>query len=1000
MTPSPETVEAPQDLNGSAKQSRASAIRICGARVHNLRNIDVDLPRNQMIVITGVSGSGKSSLAFDTLLAEGQRQYIDSLSVYARQFFDQRQRPDVDRIEGLQPAVAIDQSQGSHSPRSTVGTVTEIHDYLRLLYARAGDMACAECGEPITQQNPDEIERAVLALPADSRAMLLAPIVRGRKGKHADVVERARKAGFVRVRVDGLTYPIEDIPELKPQKVHDLEAVVDRIVIREGIEERLRESVRLAIKHGDGVVLVVYQTPEDKARNANSNGNGVASAYNADHGWQERLFNTRYACPTCKTGIAEVEPRTFSFNSPYGACPECDGLGIREGFDPELVVPDPTKSLASGAVAPWRTLSPAGFKKRITALEPIVKLCKADLDKPLADWTSTGLERLYAGTEKHPGLLSLLEDEYASTKREKSRDKLAEYRSALSCTTCEGSRLRPEGRSCRVAGKPIHEVSSLAIADALTWFQELSESSETFDPDREIIARPLLREICRRLEFLTRSGVGYLTLDRAANTLSGGELQRVRLATGVGSGLVGVMYLLDEPSIGLHPSDNERLISAMRDLQRQGNTVIVVEHDEAMMRAADWLIDIGPGAGERGGQIVAEGTPQQVIANQDSITGKYLSGTLQIETPKKRRVKAKAADKPGDQLTAIVAPPAPILKMTGATLHNLRGDTLNIPLGKLVCVTGVSGSGKTSLVVETLAKALGRELNGAIAKPGPYDKLIGLQRIDHFVEVDQSPIGRSPRSNAATYTGVFDEVRKLFAKTKLARQRGYKASRFSFNVAGGRCEECQGQGQRKIEMNFLPDLYVTCETCSGTRFNRQTLAVKYKGYSIADLLSLPIDQAHEVLSDIPAIDPVLEALSAVGLGYLPLGQASTTLSGGEAQRVKLASELGAKSRAGKTRNGSKPPHTLYLLDEPTTGLHTDDVNRLLGVLNQLVDAGNTVVVIEHHLDVMRSADWIIDLGPKGGQEGGQILASGTPEHVACCEESLTGQWLAKSLEHA
>ncbi|MEN0110425.1 MAG: excinuclease ABC subunit UvrA [Planctomycetota bacterium] len=980
----------------------ADVIGIRGARVHNLRDVDVDLPRNRLVVITGVSGSGKSSLAFDTLLAEGQRQYVDSLSVYARQFFQQRERPDVDRVTGLQPAVAIDQSQGSHSPRSTVGTITEVHDYLRLLWARAGRMACPECGEPITQQTPAEIEAALSDLPPDSRAMLLAPLVRGRKGKHADVIETARKAGFVRLRVDGLTYPIEDVPELKTQKVHDIEAVVDRVVLRDGVEARIAESVRLAVKHGDGVVQVVYQTPEAKAAASGNPGaaNG-ASAYGADSGWQERLYNTRYSCPTCKVGVAEVEPRTFSFNSPYGACPTCDGMGFVEAFDPELVLPDRSRSLAGGAVAPWRSATAAGKKKRLAAVEPLLAKLGVSADTPLDDWPRGGVQTLLTGDgDAFAGLLLLLEEERLATRSEKSRGKLDAYRGRVVCPDCGGTRLRPEGRACRVGGRTIHDVGDASIAEAAEWAAEMlalandhkaeSGGAAAFAADRAPIAAPLLREAHRRLEFLVKSGVGYLTLNRAADTLSGGELQRVRLATGIGSGLVGVMYLLDEPSIGLHPRDNDRLIAAMRDLQRQGNTVIVVEHDEAVMRAADWLIDIGPGAGERGGRVVAAGTPEEVAANRDSVTGRYLSAAEQTPTPASRRVNES------ESTAAIAACPKPRLSVTGATLNNLRGDRLDVPLGKLVCVTGVSGSGKTSLVVGTLARGLGRELNGAGAKPGPHDRLDGLEHLERFVEIDQSPIGRSPRSNAATYTGVFDEVRKLMARTKLARQRGYKASRFSFNVKGGRCEECQGQGQKKIEMNFLPDLYVPCDACGGARFNRATLAVRYRGHTIADLLDQPIDAVLELFADAPAIHQPLEALAAVGLGYLSLGQPANTLSGGEAQRVKLAAELGAGGRSAAEKRGK----TLYLLDEPTTGLHTDDVRRLIGVLDRLVDSGATVVVIEHHLDVMRRADWIIDLGPDGGAGGGAIVAAGTPEHVAERGEGPTSRWLAAALRES
>lgn len=942
-------------------------IRIRGARTHNLQNVDVDLPRNKLIVITGVSGSGKSSLAFDTLLAEGQRQYVDSLSVYARQFFDQMERPDVETIEGLQPAIAIDQSQGSHSPRSTVGTITEVYDHLRLLYARAGDIACAECGAAISQQSPADIEQAVHALPAESRVMILAPLVRGRKGKHAEVFEEARKAGFVRVRIDGLTYPIEDAPDISPRKTHDIEAVIDRVVIRDGIDARLAESVRLALKHGDGVLQIVYQTPEAKKKAAEgsraANSENRSAAYNAESGWVERLFNTRYACPDCKSSVAEVEPRTFSFNSPYGACPACDGLGYSEGFDPELVLPDLTLSIESGAVAPWRGAASAAAKKQRAEVEDFLRTTKQDPAEPLASSPQALVQQLLTGDGKDfHGLLMLLEAEYVTTKREATRERLEAFRGKVTCADCGGARLRREALACRVGGLAIHELTALPIGDALGLFEKL-----TFGPQQQPIAEPVVREIKRRLAFLQLAGADYLSLDRPANTLSGGELQRVRLATGIGSGLVGVMYLLDEPSIGLHPRDNDRLIASLRDLQQQGNTVIVVEHDEAVMQAADWLIDVGPGAGSRGGRIVSQGTVDQVAADPHSVTGGYLSGARSIESPPERRRIAKTRS----------------LKLEGATLHNLRDVSVEFPLGALVCVTGVSGSGKSSLVAETLAPELARRLNGASAKPGPFRSLQGVAQLDRSVEVDQSPIGRSPRSNAATYTGLFDEIRKVFAKTKLSRARGYKAGRFSFNVKGGRCEECQGQGLQKIEMNFLPDLYVTCDACRGARFNRQTLAVKFKEKSIADVLDMPVDEARDDFADHPAIARLLDALHDVGLGYLPIGQPSTTISGGEAQRIKLAAELGAP----------KPGHTFYLLDEPTTGLHSDDVRRLLGVLNQLVDAGNTVLVIEHHLDVMKSSDWIIDLGPDGGAGGGELVVAGTPEEVARCEASYTGQWL-------
>lgn len=951
-----------------AAGTQAAALRIRGARTHNLRNIDVDLPRNKLVVITGVSGSGKSSLAFDTLLAEGQRQYVESLSVYARQFFDQMQRPDVDSIEGLQPAIAIDQSQGSHSPRSTVGTITEIYDHLRLLYARAGDIACGECGAAISQQSSEEIEQAILELPADSRVMILAPLVRGKKGKHAGVLDEARKAGFVRVRIDGLTYPIEDAPELSAQKMHDVEAVIDRIVVREGIEARLAESVRLALKNGDGVLQIVYQTPEDKA----AYGNNGTSGQTKETGWHERLFNTRYACPDCKSSIAEVEPRTFSFNSPYGACPACEGLGVHHGFDPELVLPDLSLSVEEGAIAPWRTTTKAGAEKQRQKLAPFFAGASVDPETPLDQWPAKSRQQLLTGDgSDFQGILLLLEHDLATAKREATIERLEQFRGTLVCPDCDGARLRPEAIACLVGGEPIHKVTAMPLGGARRFFDALE-----FDDDRKQIGEPIVREIRRRLQFLELTGANYLTLDRPANTLSGGELQRVRLATGIGSGLVGVMYLLDEPSIGLHPRDNDRLIAAIRDLQRQGNTVIVVEHDDAIMREADWIIDIGPGAGPEGGEVVAEGTFEEVTKNPNSITGKYLSGELAIPvlrsgTASRRKI-AKSRS----------------LKLENASLHNLQNVSVDFPLGALACITGVSGSGKSSLISGTLAPELARRLHGAARKPGPMGGLQGVSQLERCVEVDQSPIGRSPRSNAATYTGLFDEIRKVYAKTKLSRQRGYKAGRFSFNVKGGRCEECQGQGLRKIEMNFLPDLYVTCDVCHGARFNRQTLAVKFKGMSIADLLSKPVDEVREAFSEQPAIKRLLDALHDVGLGYLSIGQPSNTISGGEAQRIKLAAELGAP----------KQGHTLYLLDEPTTGLHTDDVKRLLGVLNKLVDAGNTVLVVEHHLDVMKSADWLIDLGPDGGEGGGQIVATGTPEEVAECAESHTGRWLREMLK--
>jgi excinuclease ABC subunit A len=869
-------------------------ISVRGARTHNLKNVDVDIPRNRLVVITGVSGSGKSSLAFDTLLAEGQRQYIQSLSIYARQFFDQMERPDVDRIDGLQPTIAIDQRLGNPNPRSTVATITEIYDYLRLLMARVGDVACPECGVPIAQQTPAEIEQTIRALPDQSRVMILAPMIRGRRGTHREVFEAIQKAGFVRVRVDGVAYPLDELPPLVAQKVHDVEAVVDRVVIREGIDARLAESVRLAIKHGDGVVLVVYQTPDAKSAGESASANG----HTKDAAWQERLLNTRYACPKCGTSIGEIEPRTFSFNSPYGACPTCHGLGV---------VDDSDKSGVAG-VERQRAPRPAGG-----SAEP----------------------------------------------RPQPPDAFAE---ATPCPACHGTRLRPEARAARLGGLAIHEIAALTVSEAADFFRRLRLGT-----DQQKIAKPILAEIIRRLEFLLRVGTEYLTLDRPADTLSGGERQRVRLATGIGSGLVGVLYLLDEPSIGLHPRDNDRLIAALRDLEQQGNTVVVVEHDEALMRESDYLIDMGPGAGSRGGTVVAHGSPDDVANLESSLTGNYLSGRQTIPLPAERRKLAKTR----------------MLQLTGATSHNLQSVDVDIPLGLLVCVTGVSGSGKSSLVVDTLARALARKLNGAEARPAPHQSLRGVAQLDRLVEVDQSPIGRTPRSNAATYTGVWDDVRTVFAGTKQARQRGYGIGRFSFNTKGGRCEECEGQGVRRIAMNFLPDLEVPCPECHGARFNRQTLAVRYRGASIADVLTMSVDTAVEFFENHESIRRLLATLADVGLGYLTLGQPSTTLSGGEAQRIKLATELG-RPVAG---------HTMFILDEPTTGLHSDDVRRLLGVLNRLVEAGNSMLVIEHNLHVIKTADWVIDLGPEGGAAGGQLVVAGTPEDVAACEESHTGRFL-------
>ncbi|MEM9353312.1 MAG: excinuclease ABC subunit UvrA [Planctomycetota bacterium] len=934
-----------------------AAIRVRGARTHNLQNVDLDIPHGRLVVVTGLSGSGKSSLAFDTLLAEGQRQYIESLSPYSRQFFDQMERPDVDVVEGLQPTIAIDQSPTSQNPRSTVATVTEIYDFLRVLMARVAQVHCPSCGTPITQQTPAEIQEAIELLPESTKVMILAPMVRGRKGKHAEVMELIRKEGFVRVRIDGQTHEVENAPELSPQKRHDIEAVVDRVIIREGLEGRIAESVRLALKHGDGALRITYLTPE--AREAHGNGNGHSTE---EYGWENRVYSTLYACPDCKESIEEVEPRTFSFNSPYGACPQCEGLGGREGFDAEVVLPDASLSLAGGALAPWRSATAAATKKNRQRVDDFLQAEGLGWDEPVGSWTGDQQQALLHGDgDGFPGVLAHLEMDYARGSAA-ATNKLGPFRSIVHCRDCDGTRLKPAARSCLLDGRSISDITALSIEDAASFFKEL-----TVEPAKEPIATPLVEEISRRLDFLLRVGVHYVTLDRSADSLSGGELQRVRLATSIGSGLRGVLYILDEPSIGLHPRDNAQIIDAVRDLCDRGNTVLVVEHDEAVMRAADRLIDMGPGAGDRGGAVVAQGTPDEVAADVGSITGAYLSGGKRIDVPAKRRRTAKSR----------------MLEVAGATHHNLKSVDAAFPLQTLTCVTGVSGSGKSSLVIDTLAAALAQKLNGAGGKPGPYTALRGAAKLKRVVHVDQSPIGRTPRSNPATYTGVFDEVRKIFAATKHAKQLGYKLGRFSFNTKGGRCEACQGQGVQRVEMRFLPDLFVTCPTCHGKQFNRQTLAVRYRGKSIADVLAMSIDEAAEFFASHDGIHQMLTSLAGVGLGYLTLGQRSNTLSGGEAQRVKLATELG--------RPGGGP--TLFVLDEPTTGLHVDDVGRLLTVLHQLVDLGNTVVVIEHNLDVIKTADWVLDLGPEGGDAGGEIIAAGTPETVAASEASHTGRFL-------
>ena len=934
--------------------STDESIRIRGARVHNLKHVDLNIPRNQFVVLTGPSGSGKSSLAFDTIFAEGQRQFIESLSVTTRQYFDQIERPDVDVVDGLQPTICIDQRPGNQNPRSTVATVTEIYDFLRVLMARLGQPHCHQCGAPIRQQSLRQIEERLSELPEGTKTMIMAPLVRGRRGDHPEVFAHVRKAGYLRVRVDGEIYDVENIPELSPRKQHRIEAVIDRVILRPGTKSRLAESLESAAKLGAGFVIASYQ-------NGNSH-EGVDS-------WIDEWFSTIFACPQCEVRFEEVEPRTFSFNSPYGACPECDGLGRREEFDPELVIPNRAVSLDSGAVAPGKNSTE--LEKIRPRLERFLKTYDVDWTTQIEVFSDSTYEKFLHGDEKsqYPGLMTLLEQEFATTLDDERREQLSNYRGSVTCRTCGGSRLRPEANHVTLHGLAIHEITRLNVLDSSRLFESLD-----FSPRDQRIARPLVAEIRKRLEFLAKVGVAYLSLDRAADSLSGGELQRVRLATSIGSGLVGVCYILDEPSIGLHPRDNQRLIDALRDLQQQNNTVLVVEHDEAMMRQADWLIDVGPGAGRHGGTIVAQGTPQDVSANPDSPTGRCLAGRWRISLPTGRRKAAKSRS----------------LHLEGASGNNLKQVNVEFPLGCFVCVTGVSGSGKSTLINETLARSLLRRLGILAPKPAPYTSLRGVSQIDKVVIVDQSPIGRTPRSNAATYSGVFDEIRKVFASTRDAKQRGYRANRFSFNAKGGRCEECQGHGVKRIEMSFLPDLSVTCNECGGARFNRQTLSVRYRGKSIANVLNMSIEEAVEFFENFDQIARTLRSLQDVGLGYLPLGQPSTTMSGGEAQRVKLATEL-ARLETGKT---------LYVMDEPTTGLHFEDIRRLLDVLQRLVDRGNTVIVIEHNLDVIKCADWIIDLGPEGGEHGGYVVATGTPEEIAQISENHTGQFLKSALASA
>ena len=922
-----------------------SAIRLRGVRVHNLRDLDVDVPRDALVVLTGVSGSGKSSLAFDTIHAEGRRRYVEGLSSYARQFLDQMERPDLDAIEGLPPTVAIDQGIGSANPRSTVATITEAYDYLRLLYARAGTPHCPNCGREIQRQAPEQVVDMVLGLGEGTKVLILAPMVRGRKGQHLEVFRSIREARLMRARVDGQVIEVDaEPPKLAKTKVHSIEAVVDRLVVREGIRPRIAEGVDLALKLGQGTVILSIQAGEV---------------------WEDRISSTHYTCPGCGTSLGEIEPRSFSFNSPHGACPTCGGLGSFRKFDPDLVVPDSSKSLDGGAVAPWEVMLPSTRSASLDdpGLGSFLERRQLARSTPLVTWPVDALNSFLQGESTgYPGLLAWFEQEFAAAKTDAKRSRFEAFRSAIICPNCRGTRLRPEARAVKIGGMAIHELTSLSVDASRVFLTSLR-----FGPAQQLIGPPLVAEIHARLAFLDEVGLGYLTLDRGADTLSGGELQRVRLATQIGSGLVGVCYVLDEPTAGLHPRDTSRLLASLIGLRDRGNSVVVVEHDEATIRAADWVIDLGPGAGPDGGLVVAEGPPDALVETGESATARHLRG----ETPRVGGSPGRLSKSPGS------------IRIRGAAEHNLRGVTATIPLGTLTCVTGVSGSGKSTLVHDVLARAARRQLEQLGPRPGKHEGVDGLDAIDKLIAIDQSPIGRGPRSTPATAAGVFDEIRKVFARTREARVRGYAASRFSFNVKGGRCETCLGQGVRKVEMNFLPDLYVRCEACEGSRYNPQTLECRFKGRSIGDVLRMRVGEARVLFDNVPKVARPLDALREAGLGYVALGQSSATLSGGEAQRVKLASELGRVATG----------RTLYILDEPTTGLHFADVAALLVVLHRLADLGNTLVVIEHNPDVIRTADWIIDLGPEGGEAGGRLVAEGPLRAIAEAADSLTGRFL-------
>ncbi|MFR0577187.1 excinuclease ABC subunit UvrA [Limosilactobacillus reuteri subsp. suis] len=934
-------------------------IIIHGARAHNLKNIDITIPKNKLVVVTGLSGSGKSSLAFDTLYAEGQRRYVESLSAYARQFLGQMDKPDVDSIDGLSPAISIDQKTTSHNPRSTVGTVTEINDFLRLLWARVGTPICPNDNIPITSQSPEQMVDRVLELPERTRLQILSPVVRDKKGTQKKVFETIKREGFVRVQVDGETYDLDSVPELDKNKKHTVNVVIDRIIIKEGIRSRLFDSFESALRLSDGYA--------------------IADVIGGD----PIPFSEQYACPICGFTVGELEPRLFSFNAPTGACPECEGLGLKLEVDIDLVVPDQTKTLKEGAIVPWNPISSQYYPQM---LEQFCKSVGIDMDTPFNKLSKKQQQQILYGNGETPfhfhyendfggirdvdvpfeGVINNISRRYRETNSDFTREQMRKYMTELPCPVCHGYRLNQRALAVKIDGRNIGEVSALSISDSLEFFKNIKLSAQ-----KNEIAKPILKEIIDRLTFMKNVGVEYLTLSRSARTLSGGEAQRIRLATQIGSNLSGVMYVLDEPSIGLHQRDNDRLIESLKAMRDLGNTLVVVEHDEDTMRAADYIVDIGPGAGENGGQVMAAGTPKQIMRSRKSLTGQYLSGKKFIPVPQERR------GGNGKKIT-----------ITGAAENNLKDITVDFPLGEFICVTGVSGSGKSTLVNMILKRVLAQKLNNSSAKPGKYKSISGVENIEKVINIDQSPIGRTPRSNPATYTGVFDDIRELFAQTNQAKMRGYTKGRFSFNVKGGRCEACRGDGIIKIEMNFLPDVYVPCEVCHGTRYNSETLEVEYKGKNIAEVLNMTVSEALDFFSAIPKIKRKLQTIEDVGLGYVHLGQPATTLSGGEAQRMKLAAELHRQSH-GKS---------FYILDEPTTGLHMDDIKRLLAVLQRLVDAGNTVLVIEHDLDVVKSADWLIDLGPEGGAGGGNVVATGTPEQVAEVKGSYTGKYLKEILE--